>query len=547
MYFRFPACHSTSACPPKTGDSQRALTHAGVVTTLQEKFWRTLTASFPARHTLILADSLVGVPAFHKHNPTRTFDLFYIDGGHTYVHAKTDMINCARIARQRRRHAGEKGGGGALILMDDLTPWVYWGVGPDRAWHEAIESRMIEHVAYFREILEEDAAGKEIRQSAGDGVSGLGRGKWVDMSNDQYRALVANYTARRNAFNGSDEEAEIIKVWALARFVGVGEVDDVKDGDGDEFVVETRLSRPQGPRVWDGGTEQQEGPVWGGGTGYGEARVVDDGGREDEDGVAICVLGQESELEALIVSLRSVLLVLPTWKVKIYSPPNIAATVRHRLMPVVALSRGYGRVEFATLDEFSDEDFTRNASTHVLWGSHQASETGRVRVLHQGGRGVHYDTLFKTRRFWESVPAEHILIFQADSLLCEHTPWTIHEFIEYDYVGSPWRQEVCPADNDRSVSICLNDYVEMVRLAGFHEHKGYALPAGQGGNGGLSLRRRSKMLEIVNRCRHSASMDWNEDVFFSFPCPPVSISLPSVEIASHFGVESGPFYGQVIQ
>ena len=29
---------------------------------------------------------------------------------------------------------------------------------------------------------------------------------------------------------------------------------------------------------------------------------------------------------------------------------------------------------------------------------------------------------------------------QADSLLCDHTPWTIHDFFDYDYVGAPWRQ-----------------------------------------------------------------------------------------------------------
>jgi len=37
-----------------------------------------------------------------------------------------------------------------------------------------------------------------------------------------------------------------------------------------------------------------------------------------------------------------------------------------------------------------------------------------------------------------------------------------------------------------------------------------------------------------------------QDVFFSFPCPQVSISLPTVETACHFAVEGGPFYGQVL-
>jgi hypothetical protein len=33
-------------------------------------------------------------------------------------------------------------------------------------------------------------------------------------------------------------------------------------------------------------------------------------------------------------------------------------------------------------------------------------------------------------------------------------------------------------------------------------------------------------------------------VFFSFPCPDVNISLPSVETARRFGVEGGPMYAQ---
>jgi len=236
------------------------------------------------------------------------------------------------------------------------------------------------------------------------------------------------------------------------------------------------------------------------------------------------------------------LAVLETWRVHIYSPPKLTAVVRRRLLPVVALSNAYRRVKFVDLEEYSDESFSRNASTSVLWGTHHASASGRVKLVFE--EGVHYDTLFKTRSFWGSVPAEHILVFQADSLLCDNTPWSIYDFLQYDYVGSPWRQEVCPPDNDRSISICYNDYIEMVRKAGFFEHKDYLLPAGQGGNGGLSLRRRSKMLEIVTNCRYAPSMEWNEDVFFSFPCPQVDIALPPVHTASHFGVEGGPFYPQ---
>ena len=87
--------------------------------------------------------------------------------------------------------------------MDDLTPWVYWGVGPDQAWRDAAKSGLIEVLGYFRE------AGREGRE-----------GEWVEMTAEEYELLVGDYTRRRAAFQGPDEEAEILKVWSLGRFVG---------------------------------------------------------------------------------------------------------------------------------------------------------------------------------------------------------------------------------------------------------------------------------------------------------------------------------------
>ena len=413
--------------------------------------------------------------------------------------------------------------------MDDLTPWVYWGVGPDQAWRDAAKSGLIEVLGYFRE------AGREGRE-----------GEWVEMTAEEYELLVRDYTRRRAAFQGPDEEAEILKVWSLGRFVGgVGGAVDAGGGDGEggrEFVIDaTRMSQDEGGLGTGAEQEMEVREADADGVrGDGEEMGGTGGGHGDAEGMAVCVVGREEEVEALTLSLRSVLLALPTWKVRIYSPPTMARVLRRRLMPVIALARAAPRVDFGVIDEFSGESFARNSSTHVLWSTHHATEDGRVRVLFDGG--IHYDTLFKTRSFWEGIPAEHILIFQADSLLCELSPWTIHDFLEYDFVGAPWRQDVCPPDNDRSVSICWNDYVDMVQRAGFFNQSGYKLPSGQGGNGGLSLRKRSKMLEIVEKCRHVPSMEWNEDVFFSFPCPHVSIALPTTEVASRFAVESGPFY-----
>jgi hypothetical protein len=79
--------------------------------------------------------------------------------------------------------------------------------------------------------------------------------------------------------------------------------------------------------------------------------------------------------------------------------------------------------------------------------------------------------------------------------------------MNYDYVGAPW---------------IFNNKV---------------------GNGGLSLRKKSKMLEIINKCsdRKQFSPDQlnNEDVFFSDICiDKVDIKLPSFEDAKEFGIET---------
>jgi len=59
------------------------------------------------------------------------------------------------------------------------------------------------------------------------------------------------------------------------------------------------------------------------------------------------------------------------------------------------------------------------------------------------------------------LPAEHLLIFQPDSIICSNSNRSVDDFLAYDYVGAPWPN--CEF----------------------------------GGNGGLSLRRVSKTLKVL--------------------------------------------------
>ena len=78
--------------------------------------------------------------------------------------------------------------------------------------------------------------------------------------------------------------------------------------------------------------------------------------------------------------------------------------------------------------------------------------------------------------FWRQVKGTKALIFQTDSLLLRSG---IDEFLSYDYIGAPWRK---PKENQ---------WV---------------------GNGGLSLRTVSKMIEICEN--NSVTEDILEDIYF---------------------------------
>jgi hypothetical protein len=76
--------------------------------------------------------------------------------------------------------------------------------------------------------------------------------------------------------------------------------------------------------------------------------------------------------------------------------------------------------------------------------------------------GTEYSQYMLTEEFWNRVKGEHVLIFQTDSIILKNSPHRIEEFLEYDYIGAPWKW-------DRTV-----------------------------GCGGFSLRKKSSSLEAIH-------------------------------------------------
>ncbi|MFF4505687.1 class I SAM-dependent methyltransferase [Streptomyces sp. NPDC001401] len=115
---------------------------------------------FPGRHQLILGDSRETLPNFLSNTAlAAAFQLAFVDGGHEYDISSSDLRNCHTACPP-----------GAIVVMDDLTPWVPWGIGPTKAWLEAVETGIVEPLEIHR-----DGIVTERIEGPADRVWGMGR------------------------------------------------------------------------------------------------------------------------------------------------------------------------------------------------------------------------------------------------------------------------------------------------------------------------------------------------------------------------------------
>lgn len=108
-----------------------------------------------------------------------------------------------------------------------------------------------------------------------------------------------------------------------------------------------------------------------------------------------------------------------------------------------------------------------------------------------------YSNLLKTKDFYKNIPTETFLVFQTDSMIIKKHRNLLNRFLKYDYVGAP---------------CTTKDYKTYI------------------GNGGLSLRKKSKMLEVINKKGNNNEI---EDIYFSNSF----VNKPSIEEAKLFSVE----------
>ena len=121
-----------------------------------------------------------------------------------------------------------------------------------------------------------------------------------------------------------------------------------------------------------------------------------------------------------------------------------------------------------------------------------------------------YNELFFNPAFYDYIPTETFLVFQTDSMILPENKNKIYNYLNYDYVGAPWGMNL----------LYLN------------------------GNGGLSLRKKSKMLELLSYYSPylrmpKIGMCYNEDIYFSgIFFPNISMNKANFKEACNFSVES---------
>ena len=129
-------------------------------------------------------------------------------------------------------------------------------------------------------------------------------------------------------------------------------------------------------------------------------------------------------------------------------------------------------------------NFSTDATVEVV----ESFNDSRIKLINLGIDNLtlnDYNNLLKSSKFYNFIPTETFMIFQTDSMILPKYKHYINYFLNYDYVGAPWNNKLV-------------------------------------GNGGLSIRKKSKMLEIINienKKKRFYLMDKNkninEDGFFS--------------------------------
>ncbi|KAL5320436.1 hypothetical protein ACEPPN_011240 [Leptodophora sp. 'Broadleaf-Isolate-01'] len=101
-------------------------------------------------------------------------------------------------------------------------------------------------------------------------------------------------------------------------------------------------------------------------------------------------------------------------------------------------------------------------------------------------------------------PAEHLLVWQPDSIFCANAPTTLNDFLQWDWIGAPWSKT-----------------------------------AEYGGNGGLSLRKVSRIMDVLGNKTRKNGDGALEDLWMVQRLHELDGNvMPGANISKTFSVES---------
>jgi hypothetical protein len=139
-----------------------------------------------------------------------------------------------------------------------------------------------------------------------------------------------------------------------------------------------------------------------------------------------------------------------------------------------------------------------NSNYEYVQNITKSINSNRIKIINMNLPNLNaltYSRLLMTPAFYNIVPTEIFMIFQTDSMINKNNKHLLDQFLKYDYVGAPWY-------------------------------------FGGVGNGGLSLRKKSKMLEVIHQY---GLKNCHEDVYFAnYP----GLYKPDFETAKQFAIET---------
>ena len=162
------------------------------------------------------------------------------------------------------------------------------------------------------------------------------------------------------------------------------------------------------------------------------------------------------------------------------------------------------RWEFIVFHGNKNEEYVKNIVKSIKNNNQKQKQNIRLVNLNVDNLSIpDYNALFYDKhKIYDHITTETFLVFQTDTLISEKYKDLVYDFIEYDYVGAPWS---------------FNNEV---------------------GNGGLSLRKKTKMLEILDKGPTVPDPSVNEDMFFALPTNNVKMIKPDFNSALNFSIET---------